>query len=310
MRLPGLISLSNLKHYPQENHMAAIKNFINKSVGEKGVNQKSDVKKLQQLLIAAGETVTGGDDGVWGSNTAKALESFQTKYQSSGVKIQKLLSPEDYCLLLMAWKANILIPLPGKAGTPGVLAMHDWFVKNSIKYNSGAEKGGGNRAIYGVAGDNRYAVQTIEGKFATGPIQMDCTTYVNLMLSVYTSGSCHIVPYDASCADFGACSAAHCARDRYNLPLVTRAQGDKIIRHFENADQIRDATHNSAGIHAIEVALAGTGSVTHMALLIGGTVYECTTGQSGSACISRPVEEFCKKKGKIYYLFGPSQLKL
>ena len=59
-------------------------------------------------------------------------------------------------------------------------------------------------------------------------------------------------------------------------------------------------------LYVIEVGLAGSGAVKHMVLFTGGVVYECTTGQSGSACISRSVADFCAAKtGKIYYLFGP-----
>ena len=44
----------------------------------------------------------------------------------------------------------------------------------------------------------------------------------------------------------------------------------------------------------------------HMALLQGTTVYECTTGQIGSACISRSLSDFmASKAGTIIYLFGP-----
>jgi hypothetical protein len=43
-----------------------------------------------------------------------------------------------------------------------------------------------------------------------------------------------------------------------------------------------------------------------MALYLGGTVYECTTHQPGSACINRTIEQFmANKTGRIIYLFGP-----
>lgn len=292
--------------------MAAIKQFIQQSVGDGKRNTKSDVKSLQQLLTAAGETVAGGDDGTWGKNTGDALEAFQRKHTQHGASVRRWVDPGDHVLLLMAWRANILIEMPGQGGFAGIETMHGWFVRNGIRYNPGAEKGLGNRAIFGIKDELRYAVQTIAVKFQSGPVEMDCTTYVNLMLSIYMNGNVHVAPYDASCSAFGGTSATHCARDRYQLPLVVRDEEGKAgtvkRRYFESSDQIASATANdSTGLFVLEVATAGTGSVTHMGLLFGGNVYECTTGQSGAACISRSLQEFCRtKSGKIYYLFGPS----
>jgi hypothetical protein len=285
-------------------------------VGAGGVNFGEDVAHLQQLLIAAGETVPGGADGRWGTGTAGALKRFQKKHAGRGVKEVPCLLPGDHALLVMAWKAGILIPMPGKGGMPGVQKLHDWFRGQGVKYNSGAEDGGGNRAIWGVHGDPRYAVQLTNRKFLAGPIEMDCTTYVNLMLSVYVTGHCHAAPYAASCSAFGGIGDNHCARDRYHLPLVERTVGTgasaKKVRHFETTAQISQAlARDSGGLYALEVAHAGTGSVSHMVLYRNGLVYECTTHQTASACISRPIEKFgAHKAGKIFYMFGPSPMKL
>lgn len=290
--------------------MPITRKFIGATV-KAGRKKNNDAKAVQQLLIAAGEVVPGGADGDWGNKSATALESFQKKHLTDGAKLQAWVDPGDHVLLLMAWKANILIPMPGKAGMEGVLTMHDWFVKNNIKYNPGAENGAGNRAIYGVHEDTRYGVQTTSLQYMAGPVEMDCTTYVNLMLSIYVNGNCHNAPYDAACP-FGGVSASHCARDRYSMPLirrtVTSATGTSQVNWFENAEQIATAVAaEPTKLYAIEVGLSGTGAVKHMALLTSGTVYECTTGQSGSACISRSLADFCAAKtGKIYYLFGPN----
>lgn len=290
--------------------MPITRQFISATV-KAGRKKNNDAKAVQQLLMAAGEVVPGGADGDWGDKSATALESFQKKHLAEGAKLQDWVDPGDHVLLLMAWRADILIPMPGKAGMEGVLKMHEWFVQNKIKYNAGAENGAGNRAIYGVHEDTRYAVQTTSQQYKAGPVEMDCTTYVNLMLSIYLNGHCHSAPYDAACP-FGGVSANHCARDRYSMPLIRRAvtkgTTQSQVNYFENAEQMGAAVAaEPSRLYAIEVALAGTGAVKHMALLTGGTVYECTTGQSGSACISRSLADFCATKaGKIYYLFGPN----
>lgn len=290
--------------------MAATRQFIASTV-KAGRKKNNDAMAVQQLLMAAGETVPGGADGGWGDKSATALQSFQKKHLADGAKLQDWVDPADHVLLLMAWTANILIPMPGKGGMEGVIATHDWFVRNNIKYNPGAENGAGNRAIYGVHGDTRYAVQTTNLQYKAGPVEMDCTTYVNLMLSIYISGHCHVAPYDASCGNFGGISAAHCARDRYAMPLirrtVTKGTTTSTANFFETAEQLSAAVATEPHrLYVIEVGLAGSGAVKHMVLFTGGVVYECTTGQSGSACISRSVGDFCAAKtGKIYYLFGP-----
>ena len=290
--------------------MTATRQFVTARVGDGGVKRGSQVAALQQLLLAAGMDVPGGADGGWGDNTAKALEAFQKKHAQQGVPVRRYVEAGDYCLLLMAWDAEILIPMPGKTGMAGVKEMHEWFSKRSTPYNAGAEKGAGDRAIYGVSGRSDYAVQTTSMQYLAGPVEMDCTIYVNLMLSIYSSGCAHAAPYDASCASFGAVSTLHCARDRYSYPLVRRQVGEgkdaKSVGAFSDADQIRSAASARGSLYVLEVGEGKSGAVKHMTLLYDDTVYECTTGQSGSSCISRSLDQFMEnKKGKIIYLFGP-----
>lgn len=299
--------------------MTVTRNFIEHAVGDGCINAKDDVAHLQDLLIAAGEELLGGVDKHWGPATAEALRSFQKrKVTGGGMKDKELprVRPHDPLLISLASAADILIPMPGKAGMAGVKHLHHWFRSRKVQYNSGAEHGKGNRATWGLHGDVRYAVQTTNGRFLAGPIRMDCTTYVNLMVSVYISGHCHAAPYAASCKDFGACNPSHCARDRYRMPLVKRTVGTGIaakqVGVFETTAQIAQAlAADNDGLYVIEVAGHKTWAVTHMVLYQNNTVYECTTHQQPSACISRSIQKFGEHKaGKIFYLFGPCPMKL
>jgi hypothetical protein len=311
--------------------MGATKKFIWENVGTGSKNNAADVKAVQQLLIAAGETIKGGDSGKWDDNTAAALQSFQTRVQKeypnliATVPIRPYIEPSDHVLLMMAWKGEILIPLPRKRGWNGVSELHDWFVKNEIKYNSGAEKGGGNRAIFGVDKRWDYAIQTTNMKLARGPVQMDCTTYVNLMLSIYLFGDAHNAQYNADCSKFGDISAVHCARDRYGYLLVNRQEkhgkDQKKLGYFTNAEQIVEATQDDPNrLYVLEVAseadikgkdkqgeeitIVHNWGVTHMALLYNGTAYHCTTHQPSSACIDQLINKFMKHRRRVY-LFEP-----
>ena len=83
-------------------------------------------------------------------------------------------------------EAEILIPMPNKLGITGVKILHQWFVDNQIDYEPGAQNGLGTRAFYGLDFKDKsdYAVQRNAGAFQAGPVLMNCTTYVNMMVSV------------------------------------------------------------------------------------------------------------------------------
>ena len=288
--------------------MTATIRLIDHPVGADVHNRPSDVKALQQLLIAAGTHIPGGDDGGWGKHTAAALEQYQEK---KAAPVSSRVDPGDDILLKMAMDGQILIPMPSTSGTAGLLQMHKWFVDNQIKYQKGAESGGGTRATYGVEGNRSYAVQTCNARFERGPVQMDCTTYANLMLSVYLQGHIHSAPYDACCKLYGETSNNHCARERYGFPLVCRQEAaspvPKALNYFKTAAQIADACKNSPNrLFVLEVGGGAAGGVSHMALFLGGDVYECTNHQPAAACIKRGLPIFlANKANKIFYLFGP-----
>lgn len=300
--------------------MAGTKKLLSQSVGVGGKNLGDDVRSLQQLLIAAGQVVNGGADGRWGGGTLTAIQGYlKSTLPSGGVTtvsmpvVKTLIQPSDDLPLNLAIAADIAIPLPGVHGVAGMDALHKWFTDNSIKYQQGAENGGGNRCVYGIDGHTDYAVQTESRAYRKGPVQMDCTTYSNLMLSIYLHGNAHNPQYDGDCAKVGGTSSFHCARDRYGFPIVTRPSTDKSgkevsVTDFRTAEQIVAATTaKGRGLYALEPATLGSGSVKHLALLYGTDVYECTNALTPN-CIKHSLTEFmdrCIKNGRFCYLFGP-----
>jgi hypothetical protein len=291
--------------------MAGTRKLLSQSVGVGGKNRGDDVRTLQQLLIAAGGTVNGGADGRWGGGTMTALQGYFKAQRPPVTKT--VIEATDKLPLDLAIAADIAIPLPGVAGVPGMDALHKWFTDKSIKYQQGAEHGGGNRCVYGVDGHTDYAIQTEAKEYRAGPIQMDCTTYANLMLSVYLHGNAHNAAYDGDCAKVGGVSSFHCARDRYGFPIVTRPSTDKAgkdvaVTDFRTAEQILTATaEKGRGLYALEPAVLGSGAVKHLALLYGSDVYECTNAMTPN-CIKHSLAEFmdrCIKSGRFCYLFGP-----
>jgi len=299
--------------------MAGTKQFITGSVGVGGRNATVDVQALQQLVIAAGTKVEGGADGGWGDNTRNALQSALGGLNPALDKAyidKALIQPGDAALLRLAEKAEILIPLPGVTGIAGIDAMHKWFSENNIAYQKGAEEGGGNRCVYGVLGQPGYAVQTESKAFRKGPVQMDCTTYANLLMSVYLFGNAHNASYDGDCGRVGGISSFHCARDRYGFQIITRPGQDRtgknvMVSDFRTTEQVEAATEEKgAGLYALEPALLGSGFVKHLALLWESTVYECTTALTPN-CNKHRLDEFmdrCKRNGRFCYLFGPKRV--
>ena len=281
--------------------------LISSRVGEKGSMFGDDVTTVQQLLVAAGNNDPSILGGGWGGHSKDALLAFQKAHR---LPEQNFVEPDDACIFALAEAAQILVPMPNLLGMSGVTELHQWFRDNNVQYQKGAESGGGNRALYGLdwAGCVDYAIQRINLAWRAGPVKMDCTTYVNCMLGVFLHGGLHSSPYAADCSKYGDTSNNHMPRDRYHMPLVTRpSTKDGVttkLNYFKEADDIAAATIAN-GLYSIEIGGGASGGVTHMSLLYNQMTYECTTGQSGSACISRELKEFVGKRGAIFYLFGP-----
>jgi putative peptidoglycan binding protein len=274
--------------------------LLRRAVGPALKNYAPDVVTVQQLLNACGFD-PGTIDGQWGDKTSTALWAFRSAHNPGPFETR--VDPDSEELVLMARVARIEIPLPGERGWDGVRRVHDWFASQGVKYNEGAENGLGNRAIYGLRGRTGSAIQRIDRAWRAGPVQMDCTTYLNLMLGVYYGGNAHQSPYDADCSNFGATSQVHCARDRYGFREVSFEAGRAPRNYVTSTDEM-ESLAKAGVLYALEVA-KNSGSITHMALLRDGVVWECTTKQPASACIRRPIAEFMRNKGRVFMFREP-----
>lgn len=295
--------------------------FIEASVGHGKPNKQGDVRTIQQLLIAAGFPCGKDRTGKWGSDTQTALSTYineksKGRFANLVPKFQLHIEPGDPLPTLMAYDAAVLIPLPCKTGAKGLLELQNWLSNTGIHYQKGAEKGGGNRAIWGVFGNQKFAVQTV-GKFLNikkGPPLLDCTTYASMMMAVYFEGNCHRT-YKASLAATGGGSSKteHIGKNRYNMVLVEsdkKSSDGAPLNYVKGYEEIRNKTASyPTKLHHIE--LAGTkwvdgkkiyGFITHMALLYDGMVYECSYSLDG--CVKRTLAGFmADKESRVIYLF-------
>ena len=109
----------------------------------------------------------------------------------------------------------------------------------------------------------------------------------------------------------GSAATEHLGRSRWDYELLSCPSKPQPRNYHRTTEDILAATESRQGkLFQLEVGrtFKGTpGFVTHMALMYGQTVYECTPKPilHGSACISRPLSEFMKNKtASIIYLFA------
>jgi len=296
--------------------------FTQNTVGEKSAGAKnhySDVLTVQCLLIAAGIPVEGGSDGLWGGNTATALAKFQEKWSDdvgqefglpkAGKEKLTLLQPDDDWLLRMAAAAQILIPMPAQKDITGLNALHEWFRKKNLKYEPKVEyTGSQSRSFWAVKARPNLAVQL---QLATphlvnaGPVRINCTTYANMMLSVFLFGSLANACYKPAVGNIGAISAEHLSKSRYGFSLImreTEKDGTKTeVNYFATSDQICEKAADGK-LYSMEIGSGPRGGVGHHALLYGDSVYQ--SYDSVPSAVDSSLGDFMRRTTPCVYLFG------
>jgi len=193
----------------------------------------------------------------------------------------KVLQPDDDWLLRMAAQAEILIPMPKtKTGMPAVLQLHSWFQDKGLLYESKSDyKGTNSRSFWAVPAHPNVAVQLqlLAGMINRGPIKINCTTYANILLSVFRYGTLANPCYNASVKNIGGDSAEHLSKARYQFRQVMREETatdgkNKQLNYFATAEQIDDAT-DDAKVYSMEIGSDVHRGVGHHAILHNGTVY-------------------------------------
>ncbi len=267
------------------------------TVGQGGANSRPDVFMVQLLLHAAGVLPASGVDGRYknGGETAKALLKFQEQWNDAvgepfciGAANKRdpltLLQPQDEWLVRMAAAAQILVPMPIVSDYRGIDELHEWMVSQEIKYEPATEYGSTNsRSFWPIAGNPDLAIQlqthgyNAAGAVAhmnryiePGPIQINCTTYANMMLAVYLFGTLDHPNYKPWVGEFGGNTNVHLSQNRYGFRLIKTPEGGT---YFTSAEQILDVV-NDWEIYSMEIGCDPNHGTGHYATLHNSIVYE------------------------------------
>jgi hypothetical protein len=258
--------------------MAATFRILSQKIGEGALKHGIEVLRLQQLLKLNGLVI--GTTGRWHSETSDALVAYQKKvgvanmnaafWQENPKPLQPWIAPNDPILFDLAYGAKVLIRLaPGGRTYRHGLAfedVHSWCEHEHVPFDLVS------RAVWGFDGYSTWAIVTStntdfgQAAFAMDvPRALNCTLYVNLMMSVWKQGNAHRFPFDASVKTAGG--TTHFANERYRYP---------ILGQFSDASDVRTLTSKAPrSLYCLEY---GSESVYHLALLYGGRVHECNYG--------------------------------
>ena len=193
--------------------MAATLSVISKRVGEGGVTNGTEVLRIQQLLTRVGFNPKSNLDGGWGkglSTTCKAWIEFQ---KSKGwTPVNNFIDPTDAedRLLWLVCAANVGMFVASwlrSASATSYLTNMTQSLKIPYGWVSeGKTYGGGTKVVWGFAGRPDFVLFTKGASASTAqfdalnpePKALNCTSFANLMLSVWRQGNAHAAPYDCS----------------------------------------------------------------------------------------------------------------
>jgi peptidoglycan hydrolase-like protein with peptidoglycan-binding domain len=151
--------------------------------------QGAAVKRIQQLLIAAGIPVRGGADGVFGVNTRLAVRTFQ---QSKGLPVTGAVDAATDAALVAAGGTGGATPAPTASGYvglrlgsvgPAVKAVQQAIIATGMVLRGGAD------GVFGQSTHNALVIyQRTNGLNATGVVD-EATARLMGLLSGGTGGN-------------------------------------------------------------------------------------------------------------------------
>jgi hypothetical protein len=293
-------------------------------VGPGGQLTGIQVQRVQELLKLAGYfTGEPSKTRKWDQASSDAMTAFQKDFgrENYQTSINDYIEPDPrgHKLQALAWKAGVVSWVPSYCrGKPAVLALYETLRQQKIPYGwtqNGKKHHGGSRMVWGWEDYPQLVVYTTAGSnpddlhFRTDyPKTLNCTSFANLMLSVWVRGDAHGAPYIAN----QGVGAMNPLGKRYNMPPVPGGiDVDKSGGVFSNFDKLKKRLQPGKMYH-IALYTKGVG-ITHDMVLLDDTIYQCNLnqGKGNSSVYSVPLEKKFRdtinaEKGKYIQVLGPA----
>lgn len=300
--------------------------IITSRVGTGGQTKGIEVKRIEELLWWATpkkERTFKTPNGTWDAKSAAAMLRFQKVVGGPlGWTAEEYIEPDDQHmkLLWLAMTAGVVSRTPGSTtGASAAVSFYRGVDRQVIPYGW-TEKGvpirGGTRIVRGWEGNPFACVYTTANKLATShftldyPATLNCSSFANLMLSVYYTGGCHAGSYTPWLNVGGFVPLGK----RYGLvPLQGNVEVDKKLSAggvFSDLDKLRDQLLRDKIYHFAKYK-AGKG-ITHDMVLLNEVVYEsnkCDEGKSSlreTTLEKRAKSMISPKNGSYIQVLGPA----
>jgi hypothetical protein len=288
--------------------------IITKRVGEGGTTSGIEVKRIQQMLVRTGHNPKSNVDGGWGKNntstTAKAWIAYQ---QSKGWIPNNYLDPTDpqYRLEFLASDAGVTMNFaPGIRSLSGVSVYKDICMTMKIPYGWGTY-GDGTKMAWGFK-DRPYAmVFTRPGGpntadfdvHATDARALNCCSFANILLSLWSSGGIHASPYDAS-QNVGGDGQQ--IGERFGMSEVKNKAGKQGIKSL---DELTGLLLQDRIYHMALCSNSTDLTTHHDVIVINQVVYQANTKSAspvaGAVYTKALKDQWDKMTVKHVRLFGP-----
>jgi hypothetical protein len=279
--------------------MGATHPIITSRVGDGGQTRGLEVKRIQQLLRLAGSD-PGPITGEWTTATKRAWLDFQADCDWGPVN--PYIDQEDpyMRLFMLAYAAGVLIELPNNLrSTSAVLSFVETCRDEKIPY--------GFRTVWGFENYPNYAVVTLHSHRADvefpprNPRLLNCSSFVNLMLSIWVQGNIHQPPYERS-QESNPTKPLGC---RYNLHPARGFDKQKPPGIYKNFDTIQDLLEPDRMYYLNSCDEAG--GFHHDMVLLNGTIYQANDDQT-PAVYALPLKQQwdrTRQANHFFTIYGP-----
>jgi hypothetical protein len=287
-------------------------------VGAGGTTHGDDVRRIQQLLCRTGNLARNQITGNWkgtGTGTSPTLKAWMEFQEKCGMKPVDYIDPKELNpdrLANLAIGAGVLMVVPEKMRSASAcLNFTNMSIVTEIPYAwqepSGVVHNGGSKAVHGFEG-RPWAIVFTRSKFfdidTEEPRGFNCTSFANLMISIWRQGNAHSTPYDAY---QGVGGLGDQLGPRFSMPELKTKKGNWI---FRNVEEIEEQVQPGR-IYQFLLCLNNTGFTKHDTVYFDGNIYQANkpgASPNRGAVYVQPLRDVWKKmqyKGARMYGPGP-----